>query len=292
MAKKVTAIVKLQCPAGAANPAPPVGTALGPHGVNIMEFCKQFNARTQSQAGMVIPVVVTIYGDRTFTFITKTPPAAEPPAQGGRDREGQRHAEPDQGRQGHHGRSSRRSPRSRWPTSTRPTSSRRHAHDRRARPARWAWRSPTDASPRKEVPRRRRQGGPHAELRDSARPSSWSRQPPSPSSTRRWTSPSGSGVDPRHADQVVRGTVVLPHGTGKTVRVLVIAQGDRAKEAEAAGADFVGVEYIAEAQGRLARLRRHRRHARRHGPAGPAGPDSRSPRPDAEPEGRAPSRWT
>jgi len=76
MAKKVSAIVKLQCPAGAANPAPPVGTALGPHGVNIMEFCKQFNARTQSQAGMVIPVVVTIYGERTFTFITKTPPAA------------------------------------------------------------------------------------------------------------------------------------------------------------------------------------------------------------------------
>ena len=76
MAKKVVAIVKLQCPAGAANPAPPVGTALGPQGVNIMEFCKQFNARTQSQAGMVIPVVVTIYGDRSFTFITKTPPAA------------------------------------------------------------------------------------------------------------------------------------------------------------------------------------------------------------------------
>jgi large subunit ribosomal protein L11 len=76
MAKKVVAIVKLQCPAGAANPAPPVGTALGPQGVNIMEFCKQFNARTQSQAGMVIPVVVTIYADRSFTFITKTPPAA------------------------------------------------------------------------------------------------------------------------------------------------------------------------------------------------------------------------
>src|SRR4026207_1147926 len=76
MAKKVVAVVKLQCPAGAANPAPPVGAARGPQGVNIMEFCKQFNARTQSQAGMVIPVVVTIYGDRTFTFITKTPPAA------------------------------------------------------------------------------------------------------------------------------------------------------------------------------------------------------------------------
>ncbi len=75
MAKKVVAVVKLQCPAGAANPAPPVGTALGPHGVNIMEFCKTFNARTQSQAGMVIPAVITIYADRTFTFITKTPPA-------------------------------------------------------------------------------------------------------------------------------------------------------------------------------------------------------------------------
>ncbi len=76
MAKKIVAVVKLQCPAGAANPAPPVGTALGPQGVNIMEFCKQFNSRTQSQTGMVIPVVVTIYGDRSFTFITKTPPAA------------------------------------------------------------------------------------------------------------------------------------------------------------------------------------------------------------------------
>ena len=76
MAKKVVAMVKLQCPAGAANPAPPVGTALGPQGVNIMEFCKQFNARTQSQAGMVIPVVVTIYGDRSFTFECKSPPAA------------------------------------------------------------------------------------------------------------------------------------------------------------------------------------------------------------------------
>src|SRR5919106_762750 len=76
MAKPITAVVKLQVPAGQATPAPPVGTALGPHGVNIMEFVKQFNARTQSQAGMVTPVEVTIFKDRTFTFITKTPPAA------------------------------------------------------------------------------------------------------------------------------------------------------------------------------------------------------------------------
>jgi large subunit ribosomal protein L11 len=74
--KKVQAVVKLQINAGAATPAPPVGSALGPHGLNIMEFCKQFNARTAAQAGLVIPVVVTIYADRSFTFITKTPPAA------------------------------------------------------------------------------------------------------------------------------------------------------------------------------------------------------------------------
>ena len=76
MAKPIVAVVKLQVPAGQATPAPPVGTALGPHGVNIMEFVKQFNARTQSAAGMVTPVEVTIFKDRTFTFITKTPPAA------------------------------------------------------------------------------------------------------------------------------------------------------------------------------------------------------------------------
>ncbi|MBI1723443.1 MAG: 50S ribosomal protein L11 [Gemmatimonadetes bacterium] len=74
--KKVQAVVKLQISAGAATPAPPVGSALGPHGLNIMEFCKQFNAKTASQPGMVIPVIVTVYHDRSFTFVTKTPPAA------------------------------------------------------------------------------------------------------------------------------------------------------------------------------------------------------------------------
>jgi len=76
MAKKVVAVVKIQLPAGKATPAPPVGTALGPHGVNIMGFCKEFNERTAKQAGLIIPAVITIYADRSFTFITKTPPAA------------------------------------------------------------------------------------------------------------------------------------------------------------------------------------------------------------------------
>jgi large subunit ribosomal protein L11 len=76
MAKKIAGYIKLQIPAGQANPAPPVGPALGQHGVNIMDFCKQFNAKTSDQPGMIIPVVITVYADRSFTFITKTPPAA------------------------------------------------------------------------------------------------------------------------------------------------------------------------------------------------------------------------
>lgn len=76
MAKEITGYIKLQIPAGGANPAPPVGPALGQHGVNIMEFCKAYNAATQSQAGMVIPVVITVYNDRSFSFVTKSPPAA------------------------------------------------------------------------------------------------------------------------------------------------------------------------------------------------------------------------
>ena len=76
MAKKEVAKIKLQIPAGAANPSPPVGPALGQHGLNIMQFCKEFNARTMEQKGMIIPVVITAYADRSFTFITKTPPAA------------------------------------------------------------------------------------------------------------------------------------------------------------------------------------------------------------------------
>lgn len=76
MAKKVTGMVKLQIPAGKANPAPPVGPALGQHGVNIMEFCKQFNARTQSLGDSIVPIIITVYQDRSFTFITKTPPVS------------------------------------------------------------------------------------------------------------------------------------------------------------------------------------------------------------------------
>jgi large subunit ribosomal protein L11 len=77
MAKRIKAVVRLQIPAGKANPAPPIGTALGPQGVNIMMFCKEYNARTEAQAGMIIPAEITIYEDRSFTFITKTPPVPD-----------------------------------------------------------------------------------------------------------------------------------------------------------------------------------------------------------------------
>ena len=101
MAKKVTGYVKLQIPAGKATPAPPVGPALGQAGVNIMDFCKTFNARTQAQEGLIIPVVITVYSDRSYTFITKTPPAAILLHEGGGRAEGLRRAEPQQGGQGH-----------------------------------------------------------------------------------------------------------------------------------------------------------------------------------------------
>ena len=105
--KKVTGFIKLQIPAGKANPAPPIGPALGQHGVNIMEFCKQFNARTQAQAkdDLIIPVVITVYSDRSFTFITKTPPAPillkKAAGLATRRRGSGQGAEQEQGRQGH-----------------------------------------------------------------------------------------------------------------------------------------------------------------------------------------------
>ena len=116
MAKPIQAVVKLQCNAGNATPAPPVGPALGQHGINIMEFCKQFNAKTQHQAGLVIPVVITVYNDRSFTFVTKTPPAAILLKRAAGLAKGSGRSEPHQGRQGHRARRSARSPSSRRPT--------------------------------------------------------------------------------------------------------------------------------------------------------------------------------
>ena len=116
MAKKVQAMVKLQIAAGKATPAPPVGTALGPHGVNIMDFCKNFNARTAKDEGLIIPVVVTVYADRSYSFITKTPPASDPAEARREPRQGIERAEQDQGRHRDEASRSRTSRSSRCPT--------------------------------------------------------------------------------------------------------------------------------------------------------------------------------
>ena len=107
MAKKVLTTIKLQANAGQASPAPPVGPALGQHGINIMEFCKAFNAQTQSETGTVIPVVITVYEDRSFTFVTKTPPAAVLIREALAHRQGLGRAAPRQGRHDHAGAAAR-----------------------------------------------------------------------------------------------------------------------------------------------------------------------------------------
>src|SRR5437667_198742 len=162
MAKKIQTTIKLQLPAGKATPAPPVGTALGPHGLNIMDFCKQFNAKTAKEPdGMIFPVLVTVYTDRTFTFILKTPPAS-------------------------------------------------------------------------------------VLLKRAANIAKGSAEPNRTKFNETVELAINLGVDPKHSDQVVRGTVGLPNGLGKTVRVLVIAGGEKVREAQEAGADFVGGEDVVQ----------------------------------------------
>ena len=265
MAKKVTGFVKLQIPAGKANPAPPVGTALGPQGINIMAFCKEFNARTQGQ-DTILPVEITIFSDKSFTFITQDAARGGPAEEGSRHREGLGSAEPQQGREGHQG----AGPEDRRDQDARPQLRLDRVRDgdgRRRRALDGAGGRWTDArhTARSTTPPRRtatsRTRYQPKQALEIVKTSAFAKFDETVEVAVRL------GVDPRHADQVVRGTVVLPAGTGKTVRVLVIAVGDKAREAEAAGADFVGAEYIAEDQGRLARLRRPDRHA---GPDGPA----------------------
>src|SRR5919112_935173 len=164
MAKKVLTTIKLQAAGGQASPAPPVGPALGQHGINIMEFCKAFNAQTQQDQGTIIPVEITVYEDRSFTFITKTPPAAVLIKQAINLQKGS--GEPNRNKVG---------------TITKAV----EVHIR-------------------------------------------------------------TGLNVRHAEEQLRGTISLPHGLGKEMTVAVFAKGDKAREAEEAGADHVGAEDLAK----------------------------------------------
>src|SRR5436190_724985 len=181
MAKKISGYIKLQVPAGKANPAPPIGPALGQHGVNIMEFCKAFNVKTaQMDPDMKIPVVITVYADRSFTFETKTPPAADLLKKAAGISSG----------------------------SGRPNKEKVGKISR---------------AKVEEIVKTLKQIA-FAKFDETVELTIW------------------LGVDPRKADQLVRGTLVLPHGLGRSKTVLVIAQGDKVREAEEAGADLVGGE--------------------------------------------------
>ena len=170
MAKEVAGLIKLQIKGGAANPSPPVGPALGSKGINIMEFCKQFNARTQDKAGKILPVIITYYADKSFDFVIKTPPVAEKIEAGK------------------------------------------------------AYSLKEAASLVKEITYTKFDASLDIDVR--------------------------LGVDPRKANQMVRGVVSLPHGTGKVVRVLVLCTPDAEAAAKEAGADYVGLdEYIEKIKG-------------------------------------------
>ena len=272
MAKKIRIVLTLQLPAGKATPAPPVGTALGPHGINIVEFTKSYNEKTADKSGQIIPAQITIFEDRSFSFILKTPPAADLLRKAAGVEKGARHRQARDRRARHQRPGPRDRRRSRWPTST-PTTSRPPPARSRARPGAWASRSSTRRSARQPRATGRAdqpdahpaQGG--GRVRPTARRSHMAhgkkyieaaklvergrvyepgeavelvKQTTTVSFDATVEAHLRLGVDPRHADQLVRGTVVLPHGTGKVVRVAVFATGEKAQEALRAGADEVG----------------------------------------------------
>ncbi len=239
MAKKVMTIIKLQIPGGQANPAPPVGPALGQHGVNIMEFCKAFNAQTAQAQGRITPVEITVFEDRSFTFITKTPPAAVLIKEALGIEKGS--GEPNRIKVGRLTRDQLR-------------------HDRgdEARGSERARRRPGDARRRRHRALDGRGGGgvmaTHGKAYREAR-AKVDREKLYSADRRRSRlvkelaiakfdetieAHFNLGLNVRHADQQLRGTLMLPHGTGRDVRIAVFAEGDKAREAEEAGADVVG----------------------------------------------------
>ena len=236
MAKKVLTLIKLQIPGGQANPAPPVGPALGQHGVNIMEFCKAFNAQTQQENGRIIPVEITVFEDRSFTFITKTPPAAVLIKEALRLDKGS--PEPNREKVGMLTRDQVRQ------------IAETKLQDLNARDVEQAMRIVEGTARSMGV------GGEpvsHGKRYRNARAAVDRERVYSPlEAVRLLKEFEGAkfdetvevhfnlGLNVRHADQQLRGTLMLPHGTGKEVRVAVFAEGEKAKEAQDAGADVVG----------------------------------------------------
>ena len=230
MAKKVTGYIKLQIPAGKATPAPPVGPALGQHGVNIVEFTKQFNAKTADKGDLIIPVVITVYADKSFSFITKTPPAAVllkkacnlKSASGKPNKEKVAKISKDKIREIAEMKMQRGSI----------LYALNHKEDIRMKHGK----KYNEAA--KQVDR--------SVLYDPADAISLVKKTATAKFDETVEVHIRTGCDGRHAEEQIRGAVVLPNGTGKTVRVLVFAKGDKVAEAEAAGADFVGGDELIE----------------------------------------------
>ena len=283
--KKVAAVVKIQIPAGQATPAPPVGTALGPHGVAIMDFCKMYNAQTENQRGTIVPVEITVFEDRSFTFILKTPPTPVLLRQA---------AGVDKGAvaPGRDGVGTVTDAQVAEIAKTKMPDLNANDLDAAKKQVAGTARSMGIRSSDGTVT--------ESAIVDATRGRSTPRRlmsPPEAIDVCKRTSKAKFdetielavrlGVDPRKADQIVRGTVALPSGTGKDVRVAVFAAGDAAAEARAAGADIVGADDLAaQIEGGHARLRRRHRHARPHAARRPARPHARPPGSDAEPEDR------
>ena len=247
MAKKVLTLIKLQIPAGAANPAPPVGPALGQHGVNIMEFCKAFNTRTQADAGTIIPVEITVYEDRSFDFITKTPPAAVLIREAlGIDKGS---GEPNREKVG-----------TLTAAQCRAIAERKmpdlNANDLDAASKIIAGTARsmgvTSRGRRLDVPQRGKRYREAIEQSTAPMPtrrprrSSWSSTPTSTKFDETVEVHLRLGVNVRHAEEQLRGTLALPNGLGKSITVAVFADGDAARAATEAGADFVGAQDLAD----------------------------------------------
>ena len=245
MAKKVLTMIKLQVPAGAANPAPPVGPALGQHGVNIMEFCKAFNAQTQDQAGggTIIPVEITVFEDRSFTFITKTPPAAVLIKQAiGIDKGS---GEPNREKVGTITEAQVRAIAEQKLPGPERARRRSGVEDHRGH-------RPLDGRGRGRLMKRGKtyrekyatiDREHNYEPREAIRLIKGLQRAKFAETVELHIR---TGLNVRHADEQLRGTLALPHGLGKEVKIAVFAKGDKAREAEEAGADYVGADELAK----------------------------------------------